>query len=205
MRFGKGLLLALALIFTSCLSDKITPTPLLISKLVSANNEVKALYLQCSTGANFAPELPTCNPTLLEEKSVATMSLAKEFISADIKQPQGYDIYLSVAMIYFRISVRNGNEYSEAERIARQFFEIQKASSGRALTEARFYWVAISTAKASWDWHNDRLALNAERKVDLLLCYAEGNAAFQDMDPGARRIRLLEYLEVLKALIEAIE
>ena len=203
MRRLKGLFLGLVLLLSGCAAS-ITPTPVLIHRLVNSNNEVKQLYLACSTGPNYTPEKAGCASQLLEDKTVATMGLAKEFISADIKQPQGYDIYLSISMIYFRIALRNTNDYSEAERIARQFFEIQKATSGRSLPDARFYWAAVSAGHAAWQWSNDRLALNADRKADLLLCYAEGNIAFQGMEPGPRKIRLLQYLEVLKAITDAI-
>ena len=141
--------------------------------------------------------------SVLEQQALSTMDLATTFISADIKQPQGYDIYLATAMIYFRIGERNTNEYTRAEQIARQFFETQKATSGRAIHTARFYWAALTAAHAAWQWNNDRFALNAERKTDLLLCLAEGRQA--ELDDGARRIRLLQYLEVIEAIIAAID
>lgn len=203
MRRFKALFLGLVLLLSGCAAS-ITPTPILIHRLVNANNEVKQLYINCSVGIDYVPTVPGCMPQLLEEKTVATLGLAKEFIRADIKQPQGYDVYLSISMIYFRIALRNTNDYSEAERIARQFFEIQKASSGRALDDARFYWAAMAAGHAAWQWHNDRLALDADRKADLLLCYAEGNIAFQRTISGARKIRLLQYLEVLKAITDAV-
>ena len=108
-------------------------------------------------------------------------------------------------MIFFRISIRNTQEYTEAERIARQFFEIQKASSGQAaITSARFYWAAIATGHASWQWFYDRLSLGADRKTDLLLCYAEGNVAFNKIESGPRKVRLRQYLETLKAITDAL-
>lgn len=203
MPWFKVLFLALALSFTAC-APKIAPTPVLIKSLVSQNNEVQILYVACSDGANYAPEQPNCVPELLAEKVDTTMATAKEFIRADIKQPHGYDIYLATAMIYFRIGERNSQQYSNAELLARQFFEVQKAHSSRSVNTARFYWVAMATAHASWQWHNDPLALDGDRKSELMQCYAEGNTAFPKIDAGPRKVRLLQYLEVLKAIIAAI-
>jgi hypothetical protein len=141
----------------------------------------------------------------------STRESAKVFISADIKQPQGYDIYLAISMIYFRISLRNANDYSEAERIARQFFEIQKANSGRSLTPARFYWAAMSSAHASWQMWYDKPALNAERKTDLLLCLAEARIGLTDTTGwlNAPRRNLLEgklgYISTLTKITDSIK
>jgi hypothetical protein len=203
MRRFRAFFLGLVLFITGCAAS-ITPTPVLIHRLVNANDEVKQLYLACSNGPNYFPEKPGCTPQLLEEKTVSTMELAKEFIRADIKQPQGYDIYLSISMIYFRIGQRNSNDYTEAERIARQFFEVQKASSGRSLEDARFYWVVITTGHASWQWYNERPGLDADRKTDLLLCLSEGTIASQQMETSPRKVRLLENLVILKAITDAI-
>jgi hypothetical protein len=132
------------------------------------------------------------------------MDFAKEFIRADIKQPHGYDVYLATALLFFRIGERNEKDYSEAEMIARQFFEVQKAHSSRLLTTARFYWAATAAAHASWQWHNDSLALDGDRKSELMRCYAEGNVAYPKIEAGPRKVRLLQYLEVLKAIIQTI-
>jgi len=202
MEWLRNTLLVLVLIFAGCQS--VAPTPILIGQLKTANSQTIARYEACSDGANYVVNKEGCDPVGLENQTRRTMDLAKELISADIKQAAGYDIYLQTALIYFRIGQRNTQEYTEAEKIARQFFEIQKASSGRALTSARFYWAAVAAGHASWQWFNDRLALDADRKADLLLCYAEGNVAFQDISPGPRKIRLKDYLQVIKAITDAL-
>ena len=201
MKWFRGVLLALVLATIGCAS---MPTPVLFPGLRAANDQTVALYEACTEGANYVPTKEGCDPLALETQTVVTLDLAKNCISADIQQPQGYDIYLATVMIYFRISQRNTQEYTEAERIARQFFEVQKASSGRALTDARFYWAAISAGHAAWQWNNDRLALDADRKADLLLCYAEGNVAFNKIESGPRKVRLMQYLQVLKAITNVL-
>lgn len=202
MRWFRHALLVLALAFMGCQS--VAPTPILVGSLKEANNQTVALYQACTDGANYVPTKEGCDPVALEAQTEATMDLAKEFISADIKQPIGYDIYMQTVMIYFRIGQRNTHQYTEAEKIARQFFEVQKATSGRAINDARFFWAAVAAGHASWQWNNDRLALDADRKADLLLCYAEGNVAFNEMEPGPRKVRLIQYLQVLKAITDAL-
>lgn len=205
MKWFAPALVLFALLLSACKTT--APTPILIHSLVKQNDEVVALYAACSEGANYIPTKEGCDPGLLEEKVDSTMEFAKIFISGDIKQPQGYDVYLSTAMIYFRISQRNTNDYSEAERIARQFFEIQKASSGRSLTPARFYWAAMAAAHASWQWHYDRFALDADRKTELLECLAHARTALTDTEwlDGPRRVRLIQYIETLTAITNKIE
>lgn len=203
MKWFRQALLVLTLFLMGCQS--IAPTPVLIVDLRKENNEVIRLYEACTDGANYVPDREGCDPLALEAQTLVTMDKSKVFISADIHQPQGYDIYLQTAMIFFRIGERNTKQYTEAERIARQFFEVQKASSrGKSLNTARFYWAAMSAGHASWQWYNDRFALDGERKTDLLLCYAEGNVALQEIDPGPRKVRLLQYLQVLKAITDAL-
>jgi len=182
-----------------------TPTPLLISQLVDQKDQVSQLYMACTTGANYTPDKPGCDSKQLQDKVVSTMSLSKEFISADIKQPHGYVVYLSTAMIYFRIAQRAENDYSEAEMIARQFFEIQKATSTQPSGDARFYWVVMASGHASYQWYNDRLALNADRKADLLLCYAEGNLALVSFPSGPDKVLLVQDLNILKAITDSIK
>ncbi len=201
MNWFKSLVLTSVLVLGACIT--IAPTPILIGDLVEQNNQVVALYADCSVGANYVPTKEGCDPEALEQQALSTMDLATTFISADIKQPQGYDIYLATVMIYFRIAERNTQEYTRAEQIARQFFETQKATSGRAIHTARFYWAAMTAAHASWQWHNDRFALDADRKTDLLLCLAEGRQA--EIEDGPRRIRLVQYLVVIESIINAID
>ncbi len=203
MNWFKSLILTSVLVLGACIN--ITPTPILIGDLFRQNNQVVALYTDCSVGANYVPTKAGCNPEVLEQQTLDTMDLATTFISADIKQPQGYDIYLATVMIYFRISERNTQEYTRAEQIARQFFETQKATSGRSINTARFYWAAMSAAHASWQWHNDRLSLDADRKTNLLLSLAEGRQALNSIEDGPRRIRLIQYLTVIQAIIDSIE
>lgn len=205
MKWFAPVIMAFVLLFTAC--ETTAPTPIMIGSLVEKNNEVVSLYEDCTEGANYVPEKEGCQPELLKQKTTDTMDFAKRFISGDIKQPQGYDIYLSKAMILCRISKCIEDDYSQQERIARQFFEIQKAHSGRSLTPARFYWAAISAAHASWQWQYDRLALDYDRKTDLLLCLAEARIALTDdtwLD-GPRRIRLVQYIQVLEAITNSIE
>lgn len=199
MRFLTRTLCVFSLLLFSCVT-----TPFQIGTLSEKNTEVKELFMACSDGANFTPNKPGCQPNLLEAQTRNTLTFAKNFISADIKQPQGYDVYLSVALIYFRIGERNVDAYSEAERIARQFFEMQKVSSGRSLTDARFYWAAFCSAEAAWMWFNDPFLLDAEKKSDLLMCYAEGNKALQSIESGPRKIRLQQYLKVIKGITETM-
>ena len=201
MNWFKSLVLTSILVLGACIT--IAPTPMLIGDLIEQNNQVVAAYAACSEGANYVPTKEGCDPEALEREALSTMGLATTFISADIKQPQGYDIYLATVMIYFRIAERNTQEYTRAEQIARQFFETQKATSGRAIHTARFYWAAMTAAHASWQWHNDRFALDADRKTDLLLCLAEGRQA--EIEDGPRRIRLVQYLVVIESIINSIE
>ena len=202
MRWFKVLLLVLALGFTSC--ESLKPTPLLIGDLVEKNNEVITLYAACSEGANYIIEKEGCDSELLEQKAKQTMDFSKVFISSDIKQPQGYDVYLETVMIYFRIARRTENEYSEAELIARQFFEVQKAYSGKSINAARYHWAVTAAAHASWQWQYDELALDADRKTELLACLSEGRRSQYSLD-GPRVIRLVQALEVLQAIIDTIE
>lgn len=204
MKWFVAAALSIALLF-GC--GTIAPTPVLMGSLVKQNDEVVELYAACSEGANYVPSIEGCDADLLATKVVSTMGFAKIFISGDIKQPPGYDVYLATAMIHFRIAQRTENDYSEAERIARQFFEIQKASSGRSLSPARFYWAAMTSGHSAWQWRYDRLALDADRKTEMLECLAQARVGLTDTTwlDGPRRIRLLQYIEVLTALTNSIE
>ena len=190
------------------------PTPIQISTLVEKNNKTVSLYLSCTDGANYAPLKKGCDPAALELSVKDTMSFAKIFISGDIKQPPGYDIYLATALIYFRIGERNTREYTEAEKIARQFFETQKASSGRSLDLARFYWAATTAGHAAWQWQYDRLSLSSagvvdnsvDRKTELLLILSEGRTALiSEILDGPRKVRLTDYLEVLSFITKSVD
>ena len=207
MKWFAGTVLALALLI-GCQTN--APTPMLMGSLVKQNDEVVALYAACTEGANYVSSKEGCDPELLSTKVDSTMVFAKLFISGDIKQPQGYDIYLATAQIAIRmhaVAARIENDYSEAERIARQFFEIQKAHSGRSLGPARFYWAAIASGHASWQWHYDRLALDADRKAELLECLAQGRIGLTDTTrlDGPKRVRLRSYIDNLTRITNKIE
>ena len=201
MRWIRLTLLFLFIGVMGCTTSKVTP--LFITDLVEYNSKVVQLYINCSEGSNYTPEKDTCDPELLESEVEGLMGLSQKFIKSDIKQPHGYDVYLETVMIYFRIARRNGDEYSQAEMIARQFFEVQKAYSSRSIHTARYHWAIRAAAHASWQWHYDKLALDVDRKTELLICLSEGRRAQYSMD-GPRIIRLTQSLEVLEAIVEQI-
>jgi hypothetical protein len=206
MQFLKVLFAGLMLGLFAC--NSVAPTPILMGRTASLNTEVNQLYIECSEGANFVPQLPTCNSTLLEVKVAELLDLSKELIRADIKQPQGYDIYLATSLIHFQVlqrlhfteALRIENDYSRAEMISRQFFEMQKASSrGKAINTARYYWAHYTSAYAAWQSFNDPLALNTTRKGELLSALAEGTQALSHIE-GPRLIRLKQALRILEVL-----
>jgi hypothetical protein len=176
----------------------------MIKDLVALNNEVIQRYLPCSDGVNYTPEKEECDEELLKHKVTETMDFAVTFISADIKQAPGYDIYLATAMIYFRIAQRTLNEYTLAEQIARQFFETQKAHSGKSIDDARFYWAWFAAATASKQFYEDPLALDQARKADLLVALGEGMNLLNQLE-GARLVRLSQALQILRFITEAIK
>lgn len=196
--------LFLALIFllgTACSS--IVPTPILIGRLTDLNNETVQLYVDCSEGANFVPTKETCDRELLSTKIDKTMGMAVIMIGKDIKQPHGYDIYLSIAMIHFRIAERTLNDYTKAEQIARQFFEIQKAHSGSSISTSRFYWTWFAAATSAKQYYKDRISLDLDRKIDLLQAQAEGIFILNE-SKGPRKVRLIQALTILKFIISKI-
>lgn len=198
----RNLLPVLLLGLISC--NTIAPSPVLFHRAIEANNQSIVLYQACSDGANYVPTKEGCDPVKLETKIEEVLPLSKECISADIKQPQCYMIYSANVRVYCRIITCASQEYAESEGISRQFFEIQKATDGSALQDATIAWVQAATAHAAWQWKEDRFALTVERKSDLLLCYAEGNRALQESLPGPEKIRLIQSLQVLKAITDAI-
>ncbi len=173
MRFRSLFLSLLFLLGSACAS--IAPTPLLIGGLVDLNNEVSALYVDCSEGANYDPAKEGCDPDLLSLRVDELLDLSLEFVSADYLQPHGYDIHLAASLIYFRIAQRNLNEYTEKEKIARQFFEVQKANSGKSINKARYWWAWYSSATATKQYFKKGcLCLTVDRKADLLLALGQG-------------------------------
>jgi hypothetical protein len=191
------------LLFIGVACQTAAPTPILIERLTNLNNEVVQLYVDCSEGANYVPTKEGCNSELLSVKVDELMLLSVDFIRADIKQPQGYDIHLATAMIYFRIGQRNLNDYTKAEQIARQFFEIQKAHSGHSIDTARFYWAWFAAATASKQYFEDPLSLSPDRKADLLLAAGEGTTLLNKLE-GSRLVRLQQALITLKFVIDSI-
>ena len=200
-------LLIIAVSLSAC--NTVAPTPLLMGRVVDLNTEVNQLYLDCSEGANYVVSKEGCDPELLSVQTEKFLDLSEEFISADIKQPQGYILHLETTMKYFRIAQRNANEYTRAEMISRQFFEIQKSIRGRSMDDARFYWAYFTAAHASYQfnacqYHNDCSALDQDRKLVLLLATAEGIEVSEVIE-GAKAVRLRQSLQNLELVIDSIE
>lgn len=202
MRISRWFLSLGLLLVVAC--QTVAPTPFLIGRMTDLNDEVVQLYVNCSEGANYVPAKEGCDSPLLSTKVDELMTLSVDFISADIKQPQGYDIYLATAMIFFRIGERNLNEYTKAEQIARQFFEVQKAHSSRSIDEARFYWAWYAAATAAKQYFDDPLSLTEARKADLLLALGEGTSILPSVT-GPRLVRLHSALDTLRFVIAFID
>jgi hypothetical protein len=202
MRVAKALTLVLLLV-VGLACNTVSPTPVLVKSLDSLHIEVLDLYLDCSDGVNYLATLETCNVEALDTKTLGLMTLSVEFISADIRQPRGYDIYLRTAMVFFRISERNLDEYTEAERIARQFFEVQKATSGRDINLAIYHLVLRTAATASYQYWNVPDTLNTDRKSELLLVTGEGTILIGRIE-GVRLIHLNRSLSILEFVITQI-
>jgi len=203
MNTFKGLLLALSLLYISACAS-VAPTPVLMGQMDDLNTEVLTLYIECSEAANYVPEIAGCDAELLDIKVTKLLELSEEFIKADFKQPQGYDIHLATSMIFFRIAERTANDYTRAEQISRQFFEVQKATGGRSLDEARFYWPWFAGANSSYQYYNDRYALNIDRKADLLLALGEGTDLSGRIQ-GVRLVRLHQALRILEFIVGYID
>ena len=197
MRFIKFLAAGIIILLISCKALLPQPTPLLINHLIDLNNETQSLFIACSEGPIYNPRVEGCQPEKLNTLAKETREVAKSFIAGDIKQPQGYDIYLQTTLIYFRIALRTEDEYSEAERIARQFFEVQKASSGRSLNLSRFYWAAAAAEYAGWQIINKPQDLTKDRNQELLLCAAEASLAMEQIEDNFMRARIFEYIQLL--------
>lgn len=197
---------AICLLTFSFACQSITPTPILMVNMDNLNTEVNQLYLGCSEGANYVPEKEGCRSVLLLQKVNQLLDLSQEFISADIKQPQGYDIHLHTATLRFRIKAGDisGRELTEKELIARQFFETQKASSGMSINTAKFYWAWFVAENAAYQFHNDPLALTETRKAELLLALGEGISLLNKLE-GPRLVRLQQALEILKFVTDSIQ
>lgn len=203
MRFLQGVVIALTLGLFACAS--VAPTPILMGRVDKLNTEVNQLYLDCSEGANFVPDLEECQPDLLETKTIELLNLTIDLIQADIKQPQGYDIHLAASLIFFRIAERNQNAYTRAEMIARQFFEVQKASSrGKSLNTARYYYAHFTAAHGTWQFNHAPEQLDALRKSEFLSALAEGSIALPHIE-GPRLVRLKQAIQALEMLSSLID
>lgn len=192
----------IGLLFLSTACNTITPTPLLMGRMDDLNTEVVTLYTACSEGASYAPKKEGCDPELLETRTVELLNVSREFISADVKQPQGYDIHLHISMIYFRIGERNENDYSQAAKIARQFFEVQKSISGESIMIARFYFAHFTTSYGAYLYHYNKRELPFI-KEDMELASTEGTIALPNIE-GSRFVMLMQDLEVLETLLRSI-
>lgn len=208
MRFKSLLLSFVLLLGVAC--QTVAPTPILIGRLTDSNNELVQHYTDCSVRAVYVPTKEGCDPELLSTQVDELMVLSLDFISADPTQPHGYDIYLSTAQIYFRIDLTRGlGDYEFAEDLSLQFFMMQKAHSGRGLSNARFYLLWFTTAHSSKECfvfinNNQACPLTEERKLELLFALEEGAAA-QDGLAGARLRRLIDNLEELEFIIDSIQ
>lgn len=202
MKLFKTLVLTFTLLLMACSS--LAPTPILIGRVDALNTQVVEQYLACSEGANYVPAKEECRPELLKTNINQLLELTEILISADFTQPHGYDIHLATTMMYFRIGKRNANDYTKAEQIARQFFETQKATSSQAIVTAQFYWVYFSATNASYQFFNDPLALNTDRKGTLILVLVNGESIVSEVE-GVRLIRLQQSLSNIKFVIDSIE
>jgi len=202
MRFKSLLLSSLLLLGVAC--QTVAPTPILIGRLTNTNNELAQHYTDCSEGANYVPTKEDCDPELLSTQVDELMALSLDFIKADIKQPHGYDVYLATTMLYFRMGERSLNEYTRAEQLARQFFEVLKAHAGRSIDDARFYLAHFTAARASKQYFEDPLSLTEERKAELLFALEEGTPILNKLE-GLRRVRLSVALEQLQFVIDSIQ
>lgn len=202
MHFRSFVLALLLLLGTACAS--VAPTPILIGKLVDLNNETMALYVACAEGANYVPTKEGCDSELLSLKVDETRTVAIHFIRADPRQPHGYDIHLSISLIYFRIALRNFDDYSFEEQLSRQFFKIQEANSSSSIDASRYWLTLYVTSTAAQQWFDNRLALTPERKIELLEALIEGKRIL-NKEEGPRLIRLAEALGKLKLIINSIQ
>ncbi len=202
MRFKSIILSLVAFLTLSCAN--IAPTPILSGRAIYLNDHVVQLYTACSEGANFVIAKEGCDPELLNTKVDELMSLSVKFISADIRQSLGYDIHLATAMIYFRIAERTLNDYTRAEQISRQFFEVQKAHTGGAVTTARFYLVWFTSATASKQYYEDKAALTPERGEELLFALNEGSVIIGVLE-GPRLVRIRQANTILQFVIMFIQ
>ena len=202
MRFRSFVLALLLLLGTACTS--VAPTPILIGKLVDLNNETMALYVACSEGANYVPTKEGCASELLSVKVDETRTVAIHFIRADLNQPHGYDIHLSISLIYFRIALRNFDDYSFEEQLARQFFKIQEANSSSSIDASRYWLTLYVTSAAAQLWFDNRLPLTPERKIELIDAFTEGNRIL-NKEGGTRLVRLTDALGKLKLIIDSIQ
>lgn len=197
-------LLLLVGVFWGCAKVNL-PTPFAMPNLVKANEEALLAWNACAIGPNYMPEKPGCDVVVLKQKNEKAQQVAYEFIRGDPTQPQGFDIYLEQTLIGFRINHENitSTDYIEKERIAEQFFETQKATSGRSLTNASYLFTLLVAEGAAYQYYHDRPALTIDRRATLLKAINAGAGAFHLVAPERNR-RLRDSLQVLEFLVQHI-
>ena len=86
MLFLRGAIIALTLGLFACSTlMPLMPSPYLMGRVDKLNTEVNQLYLDCSEGINFKPELEGCVPALLETRTGELLVLSELLIKKDIK------------------------------------------------------------------------------------------------------------------------
>ena len=199
-----SLFLFIAVIGLSCSTPK-APTPFAMGNLVEVNNQALVAWMACSDGPNYTPEKEGCNVEDLLQKNQIAQDTAYEFMRGDPKQPQGFDIYLEQVLISFRIkhAELTAQDYIEKERIAEQFFETQKATSGRSLVNASYLFTLVTAETASYQYYNAREDLTIERRATLNKALNAGAGVFDLVTPERNR-RLRDALQVLEFIIAYI-
>jgi len=183
------------------------PGTAVFKELETSNTATLNLYKACSdTNGNFRPTQTGCDLTRLKTSVQDTLSLAETTISKDVTQTPPYIIYLETAIIYERVSMgSDGDFYTRAEQISRQFFEIQKASSELSLTQAEFYLAYLTTGHAAYQLLHSPQELTAGRKTELVFALQQGVAALPVMADPVRKARLQSALNVLQVIIGRIQ
>lgn len=188
----------LIVILSGCLSLK--PTPILFSELTDANNKAVHLYSECLENNLFTPTKEGCSVDQLDASLLTVRKIAKDFISADIRQPQGYNIFLKNTVIYFAVGIRATYEYTEAEKIAEQFFTVQKATSGKHKIDAAYYWVIMMAERLAHRVNTNSLDEAELADLNLSGCIDAGFKIMEALESGHKKSNLVESLRVLLAI-----
>ena len=184
--------------------QSIRPTVLLYGELRNLNTYNIELYQACTEDLTFIPEKPGCEREELEVSLEKTISLAELAISKDIKQTFPYIIDLEMSMIYGRVSEKTeGLFYTKTEQVSRQFFEVQKATSKKALSEASFYLAYNTAVNASYQSMISPELITPSRKQELLFALDVGRAALPTISSERKR-RLADALTILELLSQEI-